>query len=319
MLMSRFTVCIATVLAVVAGCGEESSEPKLAAPADVVYRSELKQVGLSAPPGVVVGGMRGNAAQEEATKSPALPEQAPAPPATNAPSRKIVYNAEIVLVVEDLAATEAGVNRLAKQANAYISEQEIRGASGMQRSGRWKVRVPIAAFEGFIAQVTKLGIAERNALTSEDVTDRFYDTETRVRSKKVEETRLLKLLEDRTGKLEDVLKVETELSRVRSEIERLQGSLNLLANLTALTTVTINAQERKNYVPPAAPTFGNKVRMTFSDSVDALIRSSEAVALFAVRITPWLPLLFVVGVIVWIVLRSGISRSGWPRRESRSA
>jgi Domain of unknown function (DUF4349) len=306
--MTHPAVYLAAALVAIGGCGEESSEkfqgPQ--APAGVedrpaVSRNEVKQLGLAKVDAPIAARSGGDRPGDEAVASTSGGQNSS--PAPAAATRKIVYNAEIRLIVEDLAATEAGVNRLYKRFKGYLAEQEIIGAAGSQRTGRWKVRVPIDEFDQFIAGVSKLGVPERNVLTSEDVTDRFYDTKTRIQSKKVEEARLIKLLEERTGKLEDVIKVETELSRVRGEVERLQGALNVLADLSALTTVTIYAQERKDYVPPAAPTFRNKVRMTFFDSVDALVRTGKVIALLCVTLAPWVPVIALGAALGWLVRR----------------
>ena len=55
--------------------------------------------------------------------------------------------------------------------------------------------------------------------------------------------RILKLLDERTGDIEDVIAVEKQLSRVREEIEQAQGRLKYLQNRTALATLTISARE----------------------------------------------------------------------------
>ena len=86
---------------------------------------------------------------------------------------------------------------------------------------------------------------QKNTTDSQDVTEEYYDVEARIKNKRVEEERLLKHLEQSTGKLEDILKVEKEISRVRGEIERQQGRLQYLDKLSALTTVTITLHERK--------------------------------------------------------------------------
>ena len=72
-----------------------------------------------------------------------------------------------------------------------------------------------------------------------------YDIEARIKNKKVEEQTLNKILQERSGNLEDVLKIEVELSRVRGEIERLEGKIRVLENLSSLATLTINVRERE--------------------------------------------------------------------------
>ena len=69
------------------------------------------------------------------------------------------------------------------------------------------------------------------------MTEEFFDLEARIKNKKVEEARLVKHLTDSTGKLEDILAVEREISRVRQEIEHMEGRIRLIANLAELTSV----------------------------------------------------------------------------------
>ena len=61
---------------------------------------------------------------------------------------------------------------------------------------------------------------------------------------------LNKILQERSGKLEDVLKIEIELSRVRGEIEQLEGKIRVLESLSSLATLTLNVRERDKYAPP---------------------------------------------------------------------
>ena len=94
------------------------------------------------------------------------------------------------------------------------------------------------------------------------MTEEFFDLEARIRNKQEEEKRLLKHLADSTGKLEDILKVESELTRVRGEVEQMQGRLRFLANRADLSTVTITATELKDYSPPSPVTLAAQIQTT---------------------------------------------------------
>ena len=115
---------------------------------------------------------------------------------------------------------------------------------------RWKLRVPVEQFESLVQKVVALGELEQNKRTSQDVTEQFYDIEARIKNKKAEEKSLTKILDERTGKLEDVLKIETELSRVRGEIEQLEGKIRVLENLSSLATLVLSVREREKFEPP---------------------------------------------------------------------
>lgn len=217
--------------------------------------------------------------------------------------RKVIYQARVDLVTEDLSALDAKLARLVERSRGYVADSMVSGKAGDQRGGTWKVRVPVDAYDSFLKEATALGELVSLKADAQDVSEEYFDLDARLTNKKVEEARLLKLLTEATGKLEEVLKVEHELSRVREEVERFQGRLRALANLTTLTTVTISAREIHDYVPPEAPTFTTRIARTFESSVDSLRRFGEGFVLLLVGLSPWLPVILVVGVPVLIAGR----------------
>lgn len=68
------------------------------------------------------------------------------------------------------------------------------------------------------------------------------------------------MLEERPGKLEEAIAIERELSRVREELERMQGRMRVLADLTSLTTAELTITEIHHYKPEDAPTLATRVR-----------------------------------------------------------
>ena len=218
-------------------------------------------------------------------------------------ARKIITNAEIFLILEDLDAGEKQLKELITQSGGLIANSDLRGASGSQRAGHWKIRIPTANFDTFKAKVEKIGNLERSSTNSSDVTEEFYDVEARLKNKKIEETRLIQHLEKSTAKLSDILEVEKELSRVRGEIEQMQGRINMLNNLTSLTTIDVSLREVKNYVPPTAASFGDDVNRAFSSSWSGLVNTGRKFALSLVSLLPWIPFLAILGYIAYLLLR----------------
>ncbi len=235
----------------------------------------------------------------------ALPAQAKGLP------RKIKYTADVELVVEEFQQAEQALKALVKAEGGYISQMEVSGSPGSPRNGKWKVRIPVNAFDAFREAVAKLGELQRSGIDSQDVTEEFYDLEARIRNKKAEEEELLKLQQEGLArlqkepkaKLEDLQSIRRELAQVRSDIERMQGRLKLLADLTELTTVTVVIHERKGYVPPTSPEFGTTVSRTWGGSLETLIEFGKGIVLFAVAVAPWVPLVLLAGVPVYLLLR----------------
>ena len=99
--------------------------------------------------------------------------------------------------------------------------------------------------------------------------------------------------------------LQTELDQITDEINRKEGQLNLWKELTDLTTVTVTLREKQPFVPlkgPAlaeVPTFDMRASKTFTDSWEVLVKIGQGVGLCAIALTPWLPVLLVVGVGIW--------------------
>ena len=220
--------------------------------------------------------------------------------------RRIVYEAQMTLVVDDLPKTEEELTSLVQEKGGYFADASVDRQQGERLSGRWQVRIPVAQFEAFLDAVSKLGVPEVRRQTAQDVTEEFVDLKARIANKKRLEDRIVELLDTNDGKIKDVIEVERELARVRSEIEQMEGRLRYLTDRTEMTTVTITAREERDYVPPKAPTFGSRISGAWSGSLLALRKFGENFVVAIVYLGPWLVIggVLFVPPVWWIYKRS---------------
>ena len=225
--------------------------------------------------------------------------------------RKIIYNANIDLVVDAFEDVPGEVQALVKKHGGFIANSSIRGSEGEPRTGTWTLRIPSANYDAFVAGSKSLGQVRSVTTDTREVTAEYVDLESRIRNLKTEEQRLNKHLQDSTGKLDEILKVEREISRVRGEIERHEGRLNVLKDLTSLSTVTLTIQEIKDYVPEPTeePGYGTKVARTWNDSLGAFGQFMTGLSLAIVALVPWLILIVPIGVVAWLVIRTLIRKA----------
>jgi len=283
-------IVLLSVLAL--GCGGPAVNYQSRAPASAAAEGEAPALDMAARSPSVTPAESGAAGTS-------------APPSAGALERKIIYEADIDLVVEDFTPVPALVDQLVKGYNGFIANSQVSGDAGEQRTGVWKLRIPIANFDAFLRDAQgNIGEVSRISRDSKDVSEEFYDVEARIRNKRQEETRLLKLLDERTGTLEDVLGIERELSRVREEIERMEGRMRVLADLTSMTTVTLRVREVQHFIPEEATTFGDRVRRAFSNSLWAMRTGGESFLVMLAGAAPWIALLAIpVAVAIRIVRR----------------
>ncbi len=304
--MRRHIVLNAFILLPLLGCGEEARESRSVKSAEKV---DFGAPGAAATPAAPARARASTGADASSAMMGgmvgAMGTAIQAPVNTTALSRKIIYDGEVDLIVKDVGPIAKQVVTFIQDARGYIAEQSTTGSPGTPRSMRWKLRVPVDQFESLVQKVVALGELEQNKRTSQDVTEQFYDIEAHIKNKKAEEKSLTKILDERTGKLEDVLRIETELSRVRGEIEQLEGKIRVLENLSSLATLVLSVHEREKFEPPppAVADFPTQVARTWESSLHGLINLGKAFILWAVNWVLWIPLLIVAGLLAWVILR----------------
>ena len=260
--------------------------------------------GGQAPQTLTAPKLAGEAAPQ-APPPPAGAEAAAARAAEEPIARKIIYSASVEVIVKDLEATRAEVERIVEERKGYVAKSDVSGESGSRRTATWTLKVPAEKFRDTVAALAALGNTVRNSSDSQDVTEEFIDLQARIKNLKAEEETLNKLLKEQAVRLEDVLKIREQIKTVRGDIERAEGRLKYLATMAAMPTVTLTAREDASYIPPTAPTFGSRVSETFDKSVTALSDFGKSVALIAVALAPWLPLILVAALVLrWLLKRA---------------
>jgi hypothetical protein len=231
--------------------------------------------------------------------------------------RRIIYSADITLATANLASASRDIESKVKQCDGYVADSEFGSSadndSGKRRMGTWKVRVPVTQFETFIKSLQGIGNVLNTKVSSQDVSEEFYDVEARLRNKQAEEVRLLQHLKASTAQLSDILSVERELSRVREEIERIQGRLRFLTNQTDLTTVTITVNEVKNG-SSSSPRFLSEIGNTLSSSLHSMGDFVRGLTLVVIAVLPWLLVSAGIGLPFYLRRRRKLATSSQRRK-----
>lgn len=225
-------------------------------------------------------------------------------------NRKIIYNTSIDLVVDNYQEFETRITQLVDEHDGFVSHAETSRRYSDQQSGTWTVRVPVEQYGDFITSVTALGFAESRKENAQDVTEEFVDIEARIKNKRELEKRIITMLEERTGKLADVLEIERELSRVREEIEVMEGRLRYLSDRTSLATITINCREEQRYVPDTAPTFTSRISRSWRGSLEALTTAGENLLVAFVAAVPWLMVFGIPVALIAVIVRRHRRKAG---------
>ena len=154
--------------------------------------------------------------------------------------------------VDSLDTAIARVRTLALRVNGFVANTTIQGGRDQLRSASLELKVPSERFDDAIAGLSPIGKVESVNVNAEDVGEEYVDIAARVENAHRLEARIIDLLANRTGKLQDVLSVEHELARVREEIERYEGRMRYLKTRASVSTLTIAVHERAPVIVPVA-------------------------------------------------------------------
>jgi hypothetical protein len=213
-----------------------------------------------------------------------VPAEAPASPEDQ---RKVIVNHDLSVEVRDFTAAYEAVVRLAGTQGGYAAATErYRTDEGTFR-GRIVMRVPRGKADSALEQLRQLGTVIRESSSGEDITDQYDDLEARLRNSKASEARLLDLMGRQTGKLSDVLEVERELTRVRGDIESMEGRKRNWDLLTQTVAITVNLSEPPRGIP-VIRNLWNPLRTAFPEAANYFVHSIRAGIILLGMALPWM-------------------------------
>ncbi len=160
--------------------------------------------------------------------------------------RKVIYNADMNLVVADTEAAALQAEELAEGLGGYVANMNAYQGGENTLFYNITMRVPSDQFDTMRNALRDMALrVENESVHTNDVTDQYFDLDARLRTLRATEEELLVLLKEtreRGGEVEDIMSIYRELTNIQSQIESLQGQLNRLEKLVALSTIEVRLQ-----------------------------------------------------------------------------
>ena len=178
----------------------------------------------------------------------------------NSAGTMLIRSARVTVQVDSLEAAITAARDTATAFGGFVAGFSRMSAGNWRPAAALTLRVPVARLDAVVQALSELGHVESVHLAAQDVGEEFVDVSARMDNARRLERRLVDLLTRRTGQLEDVLKVEEALARVREEIERIEGRRRYLQTHAALSTLELSLHE-------AGPAAGPRITSTAGDAV----------------------------------------------------
>ena len=233
-------------------------------------------------------------------------------------SEKVIYTAYAEIETIDFDGSVEKVYGLLEQYNAFIENSYITGKSystefyGHQsyRIAEFTIRVPREHYSALTSSLGILGNVLSVNSSVDNITSQYIDTESRLETYRIEEERLLAMLEKATT-VEEMIAIEERLSEVRYNIESLTSQLKNWDNKVNYSTVTIYINEVKELTVqvPVQRTYwqeiGDGLEATFKD----IGRFFKNLFKFIIVNFPVIIILAVVVAIIIIIFRKATKKS----------
>jgi hypothetical protein len=236
--------------------------------------------------------------------SAAVSKGGSAPQATPPTAPMIAHSVSLTVQVRDLGVARTTLEALLARHHGYAAQLTVNTAEGSPRSLQSSLRVPDGEMPAAIAEMRALGQVETETQSGEEVTQQHADLVARLQNSRETEQRLRAILEQRTGKIEDVLQVEEEIARVRGEIEQMEAEQKVLEHRVDFATIELQlAEQYREQLGPQSATVPMQIRNAFVSGIRHGANLLLGILLFLEEAAPTililLAILAVPGFLLW--------------------
>lgn len=234
---------------------------------------------------------------------------------------KVIMTASLGLETRAFDEDLAVLKQKAETLGGYVANSDISGKKPESygdsgRNASLTFRIPKEQFDAFLESASGVATVTYRSTGSDDVTDSYFDTQSRLEIYQTQRDRTLALLE-KADKMEDIIALETELSRLTYEIESLTTQLKKWDDLIDFSTVTISLTE----IPAATAasgeeSIGSRMKEGFVHTLGGMSVFFENLLILFVAASPVLILLAVLALAIVLIVRLALRRQSKKQKKN---
>ena len=230
-------------------------------------------------------------------------------PTVPSAGRLIAYQVTMAVEIKEFETAKTKLRQIMDAEGGYITNSDFVETPNRPKRANLVLRIPAVKLATILGQVRELGRVKEEHMNSEEVTEQVVDLEARLKNARSTEQRLIDVLNNRTGKVGDILQVEQEISRTRENIERMEAQRQNLMRRVEMATVTLTlAEEFKAELQPAPVGTIRQLWNALVDGWDNFSGSILAIVFFLARYGLTLVLWLGLGWLGWRIARPRVKR-----------
>jgi len=233
--------------------------------------------------------------------------------------RLVIRTGNISVDVENVDKSADAIKQLAESSGGFIENSQIDnitvprveytdGAASTkettEKQANMTIRVPESQFQNIFNNIKGMGKLVSENISGSDITSEYRDTQARADNLKIQEESLKQLM-TKAKNVDEILRIETELNRVRTEIDISTGNLKRWDNLVQLSTIYIYMRELKpeELKSVDVPGMWEKAYQGFIKAINNVVGGFEKTVIVLVAAIPYLIVAAVLGVIGFYIAR----------------
>ena len=150
--------------------------------------------------------------------------------------RKLIRTATIEIETDSVSQKFEDISNIAVSSGGLVFSSQF-GNDGKRQTASITIRVPNERYEEVLGQLRRLGDVREEHSNATDVTEEFTDLSSNLTNLQATEREYLDLLGNAQN-VDEILVMQDRINGTRSQIEQVQGRINLIGNQSDYATIT---------------------------------------------------------------------------------
>lgn len=219
------------------------------------------------------------------------------------PHAKIIYTASLTIETTAYDDAQAQIAAATKAHGGYFENLDQDNYSYDYRGATYRIRIPAEEFDAFLQKAQSFGTVVRSNQNADDISEVYYDTQSRLESAQARMKKLNELMEQAQN-MSDIITIQNEISNVQWEIDNLTGTLQKYDSDVSYATVSLRLDEVYKTTEESAPTtFGGRISKAFKGGISGFGNAMEDLVIWFAGSWTWImivAIVFAAGIIVLV-------------------
>ncbi|MDR1543257.1 MAG: DUF4349 domain-containing protein [Prevotellaceae bacterium] len=211
--------------------------------------------------------------------------------------KKIIKNGNISIETNNLQQARIAVDGLLKTNAGYIQNEDYNDYSDYE-SFNLKIRIQNRYFDSFLNSLSdkNIGKITSKSVSSQDVTEDYYDTSIRLKNKELYLEKYREFLRN-AKKISDMLEVQEKIRNMEEEIESAKGKLRFIDDRVNYSTIDLTLTKEKPRTAVSSKTgFGTRLVNALTSGWDLIVE------LVLGLISIW-SILLIITAIIYVIIK----------------